>query len=371
MKGMLLNHFRLQLFLACAGWAVLFFGVGAFTGTLAPDVIRLVRIVSFFFLALPFRSLFTILFNVQLRFFNLSLHVVIEEVSRLVFLTLTLFVFQKGSDGVLLSAVLSQGVAILCMTPLFLRAYAPLRPYAAVRISMKDVIFRHGKWALFVSYVSTLNKDVRKWLFKFILGTEAVGLFSLASSLFGHLRSLVPLGTIITPIIPQYISDTERLKRIIAKSVKYQLIGYALLAGASLVFAPPLLGFFFPNYIPSLPIFFVMLLALIPNAFAIVLTPVFYALREQKSLFNAYVVRILLTALLLPSLTYVFGMLGIAYEFVITLAVFVIGRYWLVKRLKPEISLSFKDFFSFDEYDRLIVGKLRDFFGRIAARFAS
>lgn len=364
MKAVFLSFFRLQLILSALAWAVLFFVPSLFERFVAEDVASFLRVVSFLFLAVPFRSAFSILSNVGFKFFAISAYVVVEESARFAFLLAAAFFLGLGVYSVLLAAVASQFLAILIMLPFSFDAYGPLKGIRYSKISIWNILLRHGKWALFTSYVSGLNKDLRKWLIKIFIGTEAVALYSLASSLIGHIRSLMPIEGIVSPIIPQYMRDRERLNRILGKSVKYQLLGYMAIGVAAFVFTPPFIGYFFPHYLPSLPLYNVMLFSLIPTGFAVIITPVFYALRRQRSLFFAYLVRLALTAVSLPVLAHYFGVMGVAYEFVLTLLAFVALRYWALLKILPDFKLSARDLFSLDEYDRIILGKMSGFIKR-------
>ena len=209
MKAVFLSFFRLQLILSALAWAALFFVPSFFGKFVTEDVTGFLRVISFLFLMVPFRSVFSILYNVNFKFFAISMHVVVEEIIRFVFLLGAMVFLGLGIYSVLLATVTSQFLTIFVMLPIFLGAYEPFKGLHYSKISVWNILLRHGKWALFTSYISNLNKDLRKWLIKIFLGTEAVALYSLASSLIGHIRSLMPIEGIVSPIIPQYINDKK------------------------------------------------------------------------------------------------------------------------------------------------------------------
>jgi len=191
-----------------------------------------------------------------------------------------------------------------------------------------------------------------------MLSTEAVGLFSIATSLISHTVSLLPLSTIIAPVIPQYVHQRERFYRIINKAIKYQIIGFTVVGIVAFFVFPPIIISLFPNYAASVPLFKVMLLVLIPLSFAVIFTPTFFALKKQKSLFFATILQTTLILIFAPLFISVFGIMGIVYEFILTTALFVVERYILLRKLLPDLHLSLKNFITIDAEDYVILNKI-------------
>ena len=63
---------------------------------------------------------------------------------------------------------------------------------------------------------------------------------------------------------------------------------------------------------------------------------------------NGFIV--LYSAIFLP----VFGIYGVAFEYVLTILTFTIERYRRIKRRLPDFSISPKNIFSFDENDEFV-----------------
>ena len=284
-KGILKGFFKAQVILSFVCWFVLFFFASLISSKIFGEPISdMIRIISLYFLVSPIRTLFNIYFTVLLKFSRTAIMAVLEEVFRLVFIFVFLYILENGVEGLLIAQVVAQVLTIMIMFPLFKKDFILLGDKEE-RGSVFDILLNHGKWALFVSYVSNLNKSIRVWLIKAFIGTEAVGLFSVASSLFGHIKSLLPFQNIITPIIPLYINDKEKMSRILSKSFKYLLLLFLGLGVISFIIFPPIIVFLFPHYEGSMDIYRVMLLGLFSTGFAIILTPVFYSL---KKLFPSY-----------------------------------------------------------------------------------
>ena len=136
------------------------------------------------------------------------------------------------------------------------------------------------------------------------------------------------------------------------------MLGYVTLGVVGALIFPPIITYLFPHFAASIPLYQLMLLGLIPHSLSIILTPIFYAYRAQKSLFFAYTRRIILTALFLPLFIWMFGLPGIAIEFVITALIFALDRYVMARKLLPTMCVSGRALTSFDDYDKILLNKL-------------
>lgn len=359
-KGLYLTFLKAQSILSFILFLVFFLGaplINRFAH--GADAALYIRLVSLFFLLSPLREAYMLLLSVELKFYELAIFSVVEQVSRLLILVLTLYVFKLKIAGVLLASILSQVVTMLVCLPMFRRSYSPLKVVEGVRVRLSEIFLRHGKWAVAVSYISNFNSNMRIWLTQYLLGTEAVGLFELAANLFSHTRSLLPISEVVTPIIPQYVHVRERFVLIINKALKYSMLAYIAVGIAAFLVFPPIIIYLFPKYIGSMGLYRIMLIALIPHSMTVVLVPLYYSLREQRSLFFAYVRRIVATAVVLPIMAHYFGIVGLAIEFVVTAIFLMVDRLYMAKKLVPEIHLD-KRVLTFDEYDRTILMRLRE-----------
>ncbi len=357
-KGLLLNYLQLQSLFAVCVWVAVFFGASMLAtwygkGNLAP----LIQIVSFGFLLSPLRSFVQVFQRVYLQFSQQSVFSVLEEAWKLALLGFFFFGLHWRVEGLLAAAVLSQALALICILPYFLRIDRSLWRVTGERLRFWHFLYLHGKWGVFSTYLGTVGKNIRPWIIGFFLGTEAVGLYAVVMGLVGHATSLFPLEQVMSPVLPQYLSDKERFYRLIAKAVKYQFLGYALISIPAAFFSPWFFAWLFPQYVPAVPLFQVMLLLLTSIAFDAIFSGAFYALRAQRSLFFASVYKLLLTALLTPVFLIFFGFFGIAYAVITINYLYVFERYITLKRLLPGFRLRARDFFTIDEYDQFVIKK--------------
>lgn len=358
MKGLLLSFLKLQLLFSIVIFVIVFFG-GHMLAILygREDAALLFKIISFSFLVSPLRTIAQTFQNVYFRFRQRSTQTALEEIWKLILLAVFFYMFNMGVIGLILAIVLSQVLALISIAVPLSRIDPMFWKTNAIHYPIFHFLKYHGKWGIFSNYLGTVGKNIRPWIVKFILGTEAVAIYAVVHGLIGHTSSLVPLDSVVKPMFPQYVHDKPRLYRIIATSVKYELFGYMLVSVVAALFASLFIEWFFPQYLSAVPLFQVMLLMLVPIAFDAIFSGVFYALQAQRNLFWASAYKLMLTVILMPPFLYFFGLFGIAYAVITINCLYVLERYLMLKRLMPGFSLHARSFFSVDEYDRFIVKK--------------
>ncbi|MEX0931919.1 MAG: oligosaccharide flippase family protein [Candidatus Paceibacterota bacterium] len=360
MKELFVNFFLLQISLGFVAWAIVFFGSDIIAHYFSEHAGGLFKIVSFAFLISPFRSLFMVAFSVELKFFHRSLYSVLEEIFKLVVIWVLLYLVGLRVSAVIWSVVLSQ---FLVMIPMALSLLKCTRYFRSVTLVNKkapwSLFYDHGKWGIFATYFNSLGQNIRLWIIKVMLGTEAVGIFAVANGLLQHTVSLVNLSSVLGPILPQHVNDKERFARIATKAIKYQVFAFVCTAIVAYFIFVPIVAWMFPNYLESLPLFRAMLPVVISLGFATVFTPMFAALQAQKSLFWAISVKTVMILLLLPVSLFYFGIMGVAYEFFLTTMIFVFERYRALKRVLPGFSIRIRRFFEFDTEDAVILDRIK------------
>jgi len=261
--------------------------------------------------------------------------------------------------GVIMTYVLTDLVGLLPFVPAVFSAYAGLRGGGdRGRMSLWSVIRKHGKWAIAQGYMHHLVQGGRIWFIKLILGTEAVGLFSAAYGMYQHVVGTMPLKLVLSSIIPQHDPHSVIFRKLVVKGVKYNVLGTGVLALIGAVLVPVLIMVLLPEYMAAILLFELMLLSMLPAAVSGVFTVIFYALRQQKSVFWANLAVTLVAFVSLPIFLAVFGIYGVAFELVLTTTLFALERYGRTRAVLPDVELPWRAFFTYDEFDRTIVRKL-------------
>ena len=167
MKKLFFDYATVSLGLGVILWAVLFFGADIISAYYGKTAAGLLKISSFLFFTMSFRPLVRLLQDANLKFFNASLFSFTEEFAKLGFLALFFFRFNLRIEGIFLSQIFSQVLTFLLFAPVFFTLYknfSSAKPLAD--ISLKQILFGHGKWAIFINYFSGLADNLRLWVIK-------------------------------------------------------------------------------------------------------------------------------------------------------------------------------------------------------------
>jgi O-antigen/teichoic acid export membrane protein len=359
-KEVLLQYNGLIMLLSVIAWAVLFFGSGLIVhvsgGVLAA---RYVRIASFGLLLSPLRTALNMLFTVALKFREQALYSVVEEIAKLAGLVLLVVWFRLGIEGLLVATVLSQLIAILVFLPFGLPlANEILRTPSEAMGPFWKSLSKHRAWSIANSYVGTVLANTQVWITKVLLGTDAVALFSVAQGLVAQVTSLLPLSIVIVPILPRYIDKPEEFRRALRTSMKVQLASAVGLVVLGAVGGPILIHILFPKYVPSLGLYLLLLIGIIPGASNVLLTPVFATLKRQNSFFYSSLIKLVLTIVLFRASIYAFGIWGTAVGSVLAALLSTFERQNRLHRIAPEYALETKRFFSLDHEERIFAASL-------------
>jgi len=358
-KGIFWSYFRLQAVLAVLAWAVLFFGAEFIDNFYEGQITLLIKIISFSFIFSLFRNLFTSIFSVELRFIEQSFFTIIEEISKLVLIIITFYVFGMGPAGFVGATVLSQILPLIIMSPVFVNLMKSV--YGDIEeenINIFHIIKAHGKWSIATSYLNDFSKNIRLWIIRLFLNTEAVAIFSVALGFYSNTVGLIPFNQIISTVIPRHLSDSKRFIHIIKKSIKIQIFLFLILfTFANFVF-PPIISLIFPQYIDSVLLFRIMSFAMFPVAFSSVFTILFFSIKNQKSFFLSNILKLLTTIILMPILVYFFGLTGASLEFLASIIIIVIERYFAIQKIFKGFEFNVKDLILFTKEDRSLLLKV-------------
>jgi len=365
MKGLLFSFTGLLVCLSVVAWALVFFGADILAVWYHnPSAVLLFKIVSFSFLISPWRTFAQVLQSVYLRFRQQSMQSISEEVWKLILLCVFLLGLHMGPTGLVYAIVLSPFLSLLTIAVPLARMDVRFWSTPRKRFSLFHFLFDHGKWAVFSNYLGTFGKNIRPWIIKLFLGTEAVAIYAVAQGLIGHVVSLMPLDTVLKPLLPQYVDTPRKFYQLISKAIKYELLGYFVVSVASAIGVPILVAWFFPHYATAIPLFEITLFMLVSSAFDAVFTGAFFALQAQRSMFWASLYKLVLIIILLPPFMHYFGLWGIAYANILSNSLYVWERYLKLKKLMPGFKLSFRSFVTIDELDRVIMQRIVQFVAR-------
>lgn len=299
--------------------------------------------------------------NIHKNFLTIAKINSVEPILRLfgAFLLLVTHTFSITTTILLYSA------ASLCTILLSLKDInRVLTEYRDVAIAQKQILWSilkvHGKWQALLALLSSILANIRYYFIKLLLSTEAVSIFAVAQSMYGAVSSLIPLKTVVAPLIAERVHLIERVRLFVAKAGKYALFLYFVVMVGTMISAPLMIAFFFPKYQQSIFIFELMALRFPLNTFSLLHAPLFVALKEQRFLSLLSFVNAALVAILAVPLIYFFGLPGLVFEGLITTSVIMALREYRLRKKYHIPTISWGALVHFDAIDRAIIEEVRN-----------
>lgn len=362
-KRLLLSFFKIRLLIVAllilAGW---FFRL-SLEDRYGPAIHEYFFLVVILILAQYLRNSFNLILQTHQKFVPISVVSILEVLVR--FLAI-LFFWQFSALNIksaLISYVLAAAIPSFIVLPSVIKALyyfknAPKEPQGVIW----PILVRHGKWQMALDISSSVISNIKYWLIKIFLSTEAVAVFSVAQSMYSAVASLLPLKSVMFPIIAEKSNEPKVMRALVARSTKYSLILYLGLLLVSWFIAPIFIAVFFPKYVIGIFIFQLMAIRLPLNAFSISQAPLLTVLKEQRYVFFLALVNATSMLILLPLLMTKFGLVGAVLEWLITVLLIITLREIYLRRKYHISSIDLRSFFTIDQYDKMI-------FRRILHRF--
>ncbi|PIQ91715.1 MAG: hypothetical protein COV70_02285 [Parcubacteria group bacterium CG11_big_fil_rev_8_21_14_0_20_39_22] len=333
-------------------WAGFFFGADLFAERYSVEFVREVRLISFLFLTeVVFTSMRTLI-SLRMNFAAAASRSAIYKAFQF-FILLYFFVFSEiGLRELFLSMIIGSSLSLLFLISPFMRSY---RIWKGEKTEKGFAILRlfksYGKWEVFSQVGSKTTSRIKPWLIKIFISTEAVAIFTVANSAVGAVKDMLPFKT-LNVLIPLRVQDNNSFQRIFTYGMKYMALLSIIFMIGGMVLAPIVITFIFPQYIESLPLFFLIISALPIMAVSIVVVSFLITLRKQKFLFLHSVIRNVLGLsfylILLPAI----GIWGLALERFVTPLIVLIISFFYIKKLGLQIRFENRKLFTFGKEDR-------------------
>ena len=339
-------------------WAFVFFNADFLSFRFGPEFIFHIKLISFLFLHDAVLSALRLSLDARKRFHEIASRASIAKIVQLGILSYFFFFQVLGLKEVLLSLVISYFVALGFLIVPFIRSYTSWRHvHAAPRGFLYGALKSYGKWELVRPVASKFGNFIQVWFTKLFLGTEAVAVFSVAQTIISTLAGSLPIKTLST-LVPLEIADKEKLQRIFNQGLKYLMILSLLFGVAGLLFVSPLIGWFFPKYVISLPYFYFLLITIPISAFSAIASIFLVAFRQQKVLFFQKIASILISIplylLFLPAL----GLWGLAIHSLLLSLILNTIVYWQLHYRVKDVRVDWNALVRFDKNDLEFVKKM-------------
>lgn len=355
-KRLMYEFFTVRITLGTISFLIIYLGSNIIAVHYSEGIALYLKIFSFLFITDALITVTDTFLKSKLDFLGSNVIPFVSELVKFVLLAYFSFV---SADGLSIARLSIATVAGSAAGLLGIVVYIKLRHRVTLSLPMYEtspllhIIKTYGKWGIAKNYVSTFVDNVRLWLVKLFISTEAVAIFSVAMSLASTIKKAIPTQS-LTSLIPLHIKQPEVLKDIYERVTKYAIWIYAVAIIGGFIFIPLILPFVFPKYISAIPYFKVFIWAAIFKAM-VLNKQVIYSLRRQSFLFSLPVIELVSTVtfgvLLIPT----FGLYGTATEYFITEALIFWVMYAYLIRIQPQLRFHWARLFSFDSHDRTLI----------------
>ncbi len=318
------------------------------------NVASFFRIISFMFLVDTIYNLIKIVLEARLRLNLIASRPAVYQFIRLTLLLGAIFILDKfGIKEILTIHVLSATIALLVITRSFWEQYMLWSDvYSSRENVLLNILKTHGKWSIIRPMVAGFSDNVRPWLIKLFVNTEAVAIVSVASVMLAAVKSILPVNT-LTYLVPLRIGDKKQSRKVLSHGLKYMALLSIIIGIVASIGAAYLVPIFIPQYNNALGIFFAMLVSLPLSGVGSVVATFLIAMRKQKYLFYQMIFKSIFTLTATIALLPIFGIWGIAIETVATAFFVLLLIYAYVKKFGGlGFAIDWRAIFSFTKTDK-------------------
>lgn len=221
---------------------------------------------------------------------------------------------------------------------------------------------RHkGFWEIIRMQVGSLLSGVGLWIVGFMLGLEAVAIYSFALTMNSLVSQMTPFKQILSPIMARLSPEAGASSFTARRMAKYSFWLAALLIPVSMIGAPIGISLFVPKYGPALSVFYLMVWSQLIVAATVSHAPFMYAKNEQKYLLGLSMFGTISAVTLAPLLIWLTGLYGAVLENHLSGVIIA----WLrERRLRKKFSITtfrFGDLLVYDQADREFIQRFKEF----------
>lgn len=303
----------------------------------------------------------TIILHAHTRFSAMAGMTVAEPIFRFAAVC-ALWQFQAFTPITVLGAYIvgKLGSAVIAV-PAVTRVLARYRTVVAEPAQTYWAMVRgYGKWgSISQAVLPQMDGVFRPWVMNILLGTQAVALVSVSTTVFSALTSILPVQKILMPIIARESADRRKAELLAQKASKYSLLIYLVVGVAAALAVEPFMRVFFPYYQESVLLILLTLLRLPFIALGPSHDALFYTYHLQKGLAGVTVLKVISDVTLLPLSVMAFGITGMYWERLLNVAVSAALRERYLRRRIHMAAVSLRNLAAFDGMDLMLLRMIR------------
>ena len=250
--------------------------------------------------------------------------------------------------------------SVIVFSPYFLKIIKAMPPGHESKGILTRMYKGHGKFVVANVPLKKLHAEAPVWIIQYILGVEAVAVFSVARKLIQFLRGLLtPLSQVLYPVLSEISpNDKNRLHIVTTRAIKYGGFVSLIVFISAFIFLPTFFKIVFPEYLEAVLLAKILIFALLTTPLFLMLGPSLYAVRGQKYIFYSLLQVIPVYLVIFSLLTYFFGLIGSAISWVLVIYFLAIFQYRYLVKLEPGMRISLKEIVKLDKYDKELIKKI-------------
>jgi len=292
------------------------------------------------------------------EFAKVAIIEVVEPLFRAFALVVMLFTVGINLENAFVVYILSKWVAILF--GIILSAGTTINIYRSGTITQNEIqylIKRHGKWMILRNMIDQLIANAPAWLVNHFLTTSEVALYGVARKIFSIFSKVLPVQSVIFPIISKNIHNDKIISFIIQKARKYYMIFSISIIIAVWLLIDWAIIVVIPEYFAVSLLVKIIFLKLILDAIGLGQKSILFAHRKQKFQFFLFLYGAVQRIILLIIFIYYWGLVGLVISTLIHTSILIMIKRIYIQR-NSWIKFDLLNYFKFDSYDKLILKKI-------------
>jgi len=352
-KSIIKGFSTIQILLGIAISLMIFIVGFLIKNNYSKEIINLLWIIS---IAVVIKAFYNILSVTFYGFTKFRLHQSMDILNSLAKCIFAFLLFYMG--GGVLAAVaiypISMIVSVGIFLPYFLKIIRSMPSNCKIRGTIWNIYREHGKFVIANVPLKRAHTEMPVWIIQYLLGVEAVAVFSVASKIVSFMLGLLmPLSKVLFPVFSE-ISTTNKNKMhtIVNRGIKYTTMLSIIIFIISFISMPLIFKLAFKEYYEAVYLARILLLILLFPPIFNVVTPYLYGIRGQKYIFYILLYSFFIYFFVFYIFTYIFGLTGSALGRVFDSMIIAIMQYKVIVNIDPNMRINIKEIFKIDEYDK-------------------
>lgn len=358
-KTLLYRYFQLEIIVGLFIFIIVYLSEAYFAKRYSDVIAELIKISAFLIIANALKNIFFVTFSSHLKFKPILYLNGGESFFRFLYIFLFGYYFNFGIYGIMLTYPLSIISSIVLTSCWYINV---IKDYLPITRSKEGFFFNtltsHAKWSIGIFSLKNIINNVHPWIIQYFIGVEAVAIFNVARRVVMYLNSLLsPFESVLMPIIPQEMTDTKKINKIINKVIKYSMwISLPIIIIGILLSTKLFHILFGHNYTESAKLFRILIFVSILYSLNLTMRPIFFAFKLLKFLFVVYIISVICFIIFGVGLTLAAGLYGMVLAIIIVNFIAFLLRYLYI-RSKLGLKIEFINILKIDDYDKEIIFK--------------